>query len=83
MTVARPDLYHVLLRQVPKENIHMNKKITAYEQSETGVTISCADNTTYHGDILVGADNALSAVRQHLYKEFKERGLLSASDDVA
>ncbi|KAF9320544.1 hypothetical protein BG003_005727 [Podila horticola] len=39
------------------------------------------DNTTYHGNILVGADGAHSAVRQHLFKILKAKNLLPASDE--
>ncbi|KAG0026442.1 hypothetical protein BGZ82_009469 [Podila clonocystis] len=80
--VSRPDLYDLLLRQIPKENIHMNKKVLSFLQSENGVLIRCADNSTHEGDILIGADGAYSAVRQHLYSELKKEKKLPASDDV-
>ncbi|KAG0333475.1 hypothetical protein BG000_009119 [Podila horticola] len=47
------------------------------------VMVRCSDNSTYHGDILVGADGAYSAVRQHLFKELKAKNKLPRSDDVA
>ncbi|KAF9314549.1 hypothetical protein BG003_004066 [Podila horticola] len=81
MIVARPDLYDLLLRQVPQENIHMGKKVLSFEQNDLGVMIRCNDNTTYHGDILVGADGAHSAVRQHLFKVLKAKKLLPSSDE--
>ncbi|KFH66033.1 hypothetical protein MVEG_08134 [Podila verticillata NRRL 6337] len=81
--VARPDLYNILLRQVPKENIHMGKKVLWLLQNDEGVMIKCADNQTHHGDILVGADGAYSAVRQQLFKTLKDKDLLPESDDVA
>ncbi|KAG0362309.1 hypothetical protein BG005_006139 [Podila minutissima] len=80
--VARPELYNILLRQIPKEKIHMSKKVLSFMQNEDGVMIRCADNQTHHGDILVGADGAHSAVRQHLYKELKQKKKLPSSDDV-
>lgn len=39
------------------------------------------DNKTHHGDILVGADGAYSAVCQHLYKVLKAKNLLPASGE--
>lgn len=60
----------------------MNKKVLSFMQNNDGVMIRCADNQTHHGDILVGADGAYSAVRQHLYKDLKVKKLLPKSDDV-
>ncbi|KAF9293584.1 hypothetical protein BGZ74_011640 [Mortierella antarctica] len=80
--VARPDLYDLLLRQIPEEKILMNKKVLSFMQNNDGVMIRCSDNQTHHGDILVGADGAYSAVRQYLYKDLKAKKMLPKSDDV-
>ncbi|KFH72180.1 hypothetical protein MVEG_02471 [Podila verticillata NRRL 6337] len=79
--VARPDLYDLFLRQVPKENILMGKRVFNFEQSDFGVMIRCNDNKTHHGNILVGADGAHSVVRQHLFKVLKHKNLLPLSDE--
>lgn len=39
-----------------------------------------SDNTTIHGDILVGADGAHSSVRQHLYETLEKQGQLPKTD---
>lgn len=44
--------------------------------------VTCFDNTSYHGEILVGADGPYSAVRQNLFKAFKEKHKLPSSNDV-
>ncbi|GJJ74645.1 hypothetical protein EMPS_07003 [Entomortierella parvispora] len=77
---ARPDFYALLQSRVPAEKIHFNKKVLSMQQNKEGVMIRCADGTTYHGDILVGADGAYSAVRQHLYRTLKDQGVLPESD---
>ncbi|KAF9376536.1 hypothetical protein CPB97_010742, partial [Podila verticillata] len=83
LIVSRADLYALLLRQIPKENILMNKKVLSFLQGENGVMIRCSDDSTYDGDILVGADGAYSAVRQQMYADFKKESRLPSSDDVA
>ncbi|KAF9212419.1 hypothetical protein BGZ59_006782 [Podila verticillata] len=81
LIVARPDLHDLLLRQVPKDNINMGKKMLSFDQNDQGVTIRCSDESTYHGDILVGADGAHSVVREHLFKLLKGNNQLPRSDD--
>ncbi|KAG0325826.1 hypothetical protein BG000_001654 [Podila horticola] len=78
--VARPDLHELLLRQIPKENILMNKKMVSFQQDARGVTIHCADGTSYGGDVLVGADGTYSSVRENLYRDLKAKGKLPNSD---
>ncbi|KAF9326771.1 hypothetical protein BG006_009833 [Podila minutissima] len=56
--------------------------MASFIQGENGVMIRCTDNSTYEGDILVGADGAHSAVRQHMYSGLKQAKKLPASDDV-
>ncbi|KAG0343935.1 hypothetical protein BG005_002114 [Podila minutissima] len=76
----RPALYDWLLSKIPASKIHMGKKILAIQQSEEGVKMRCSDNTGYTGDILIGADGAYSGVRQSLYKQLDQQGLLPEED---
>ncbi|KAG0342028.1 hypothetical protein BG000_007221 [Podila horticola] len=80
--VSRPELYSLLLKQIPPEYIHMGKKVLWFNQDEDGVTIRTWDKKYHHGDILVGADGSYSAVRQNLYKSLKDKGVLPPSDDT-
>ncbi|KAF9995815.1 hypothetical protein BGZ80_000219 [Entomortierella chlamydospora] len=77
---SRPDLYDLLISQVPVEKISFNKKVVWLLQNDEGVMIRTSDNETYHGDILVGADGAHSAVRQNLYKHLAKKNELPACD---
>ncbi|KAG0070031.1 hypothetical protein BGZ90_012783 [Linnemannia elongata] len=76
----RPEFYNLVLSRVPREKIHFSKKVMSMEQNKEGVMIRCSDGTTYHGDILVGADGAYSGVRQALYKRLEKAGTLPTSD---
>ncbi|KAF9082690.1 hypothetical protein BGX29_003680, partial [Mortierella sp. GBA35] len=78
--VSRPQFYDLLLRQVPKERIHLGKKVQSTQQGENGVIIQCTDGSEYGGDILVGADGAYSAVRQNMYAQLKKENKLPPSD---
>lgn len=80
--VERHRFYDLLLRQIPKERIHMNKKLVSTIEMATGVRIVFADGSMAQGDILVGADGAYSTVRQNLYSRLREEKRLPASDDV-
>ncbi|KAI9242273.1 MAG: hypothetical protein BYD32DRAFT_403771 [Podila humilis] len=80
LIMARPNLYALLLSKVPAEKILRNKKIVSVEQDVNGVTVQCADNSTYTGDILIGADGAYSTVKQCMYKDMDEKGLLPKED---
>ncbi|KAF9985652.1 hypothetical protein BGZ75_002698 [Mortierella antarctica] len=77
---ARPEFYDLLRSKIPADKVHMRKKILSIEQNQFGVMIRCSDNTTYHGDILVGADGAYSGVRQALYKTLEKKNQLPKAD---
>ncbi|KAG0033290.1 hypothetical protein BGZ81_008875, partial [Podila clonocystis] len=80
--ISRPDLYDLLFKSVPRERILLGKRVLSCIQNRDSVMVTCSDNTSYHGDILVGADGAYSAVRQNLYKQLKIDKKLPSSDDV-
>ncbi|KAG9071629.1 hypothetical protein KI688_005842 [Linnemannia hyalina] len=80
--VARPKLYELLYKQVPAHKIHLGKRVLITKQTKDNqrVTIQTADNSTYEGDILVGADGAYSAVRQRMYETLQKEGKLPKGD---
>ncbi|KAK3848487.1 MAG: hypothetical protein J3R72DRAFT_2759 [Linnemannia gamsii] len=80
---ARPELYDMLFKKIPPAKIHMSKKVLSFQQNHEGVMLRFSDNTTVHGDILVGADGAHSSIRQHLYKTLDKEGLLPKADTKA
>ncbi|KAF9353025.1 hypothetical protein BGX34_011843 [Mortierella sp. NVP85] len=79
---SRPDMYQLILSQIPSERLHLNKKIVSVQQNvHQGVSIRCADGTEHQGDILVGADGAYSTVRHHMFEDVRQKNELPASDD--
>ncbi|KAF9545546.1 hypothetical protein EC957_010855 [Mortierella hygrophila] len=81
--IARPALHDLLFRQIPKDRMHMGKKILSTDdQGDNGITVTFSDGATASGDILIGADGAYSAVRQNLFKRLKTHNKLPAADDV-
>ncbi|KAI9231213.1 MAG: hypothetical protein BYD32DRAFT_442020 [Podila humilis] len=81
--ISRPQLYELLFSSIPRERILLGKRILSFTQNQSNVIIECSDNSSYYGDILVGADGAYSAVRQQLYKHLKADHKLPSSDDVS
>lgn len=73
----------MLYKLIPPHKIHLSKKVFSFQQNHEGVMLRFSDNTTIHGDILVGADGAHSAVRQHLHKTLDKQGLLPKADTKA
>ncbi|KAF9537001.1 hypothetical protein EC957_009053 [Mortierella hygrophila] len=78
--VPRPQIYDLILRQIPEERVHLGKKVLSMEQGGNGVLIRFSDSSEAEGDILVGADGAYSAVRQGMYEKLKKTNKLPASD---
>ncbi|KAF9896715.1 hypothetical protein BX616_006890, partial [Lobosporangium transversale] len=77
---TRPEFHALLYSHIPKEKVVFSKRVLSLEQNEIGVMLRMADGSTYHGDIVVGADGAYSGVRQGLYKHLDRKGFLPASD---
>ncbi|KAF9091890.1 hypothetical protein BGX29_002362 [Mortierella sp. GBA35] len=77
---SRPELYEIIRSRVPEEKVLMNKKVSSIKKTDTGVEVTCSDNTTYDGHILIGADGAYSTVRQKLYAEMEAEGVLPHAD---
>jgi len=66
LCMHRGDLHDALASVVPKENIHLSKKLTGLNQKNGGVTLSFADGTKAQADAVIGADGVHSLVRDIL-----------------
>ncbi|KAG0286960.1 hypothetical protein BGZ96_009054 [Linnemannia gamsii] len=82
LVFSRPELYEILLRQVPQDRISFNKRILSMRESIGGTRIYCSDNSIYEGDIVIGADGAYSAVRQNMHKMMETNGAVAPVHDI-
>ncbi|KAF9348866.1 hypothetical protein BGX34_002202 [Mortierella sp. NVP85] len=80
MSHQKQVLYELLRQQIPDNRISYGKKVLRMSEKNNKVYIHCSDNSTYEGDILVGADGAYSGVRQSLYRQLDEKGVLPKDD---
>ncbi|KAG0010616.1 hypothetical protein BGZ80_001314 [Entomortierella chlamydospora] len=80
LVFSRPRFHEILLKRVPEHKIGFNKNALRIEEKEEKVHVHCSDNTSYAGDILVGADGAYSKVRQSMYGLMDEKGILPKAD---
>ncbi|KAL4886170.1 hypothetical protein BJY04DRAFT_213702 [Aspergillus karnatakaensis] len=69
----RGHLHSALLEHVPRESIHLGKKLVCAETDDKGVTLRFEDGTTARGDILIGADGLKSKVRQSFIPDYTLR----------
>ncbi|KAG0380485.1 hypothetical protein BGX24_007841 [Mortierella sp. AD032] len=83
LVFSRPELYDVLLRQIPKDRISFNKRILTMRKCIDGTRIYCSDNSIYEGDIVVGADGAYSSVRHNMHKMMENDGVPVLKDNKA
>ncbi|KAF9436496.1 hypothetical protein BGZ76_003751 [Entomortierella beljakovae] len=79
---SRPDFYEILRKRIPADKISFKKKVLDIKEEKEKVTIRCSDDTTYTGDILIGADGAYSAVRQAMYKQMGDKGIRLPKEDL-
>ncbi|KAG0231579.1 hypothetical protein B0O80DRAFT_451953 [Mortierella sp. GBAus27b] len=79
-TVQRTEFCEILASNMKQERIKWGQYVLEIVSGDAGVQCRCANGHVEQGDILVGADGAHSAVRQNLYKNLKEKGLLPKCD---
>ena len=68
-TVHRADLHALLLRAVqaePRVSLHLESRFAAYEDHDSGLSVTCESGAVYRANALVGADGLWSRVRTEL-----------------
>ncbi|TDQ51621.1 salicylate hydroxylase [Actinorugispora endophytica] len=76
-TVLRSDLHAALLSAVPAGSVRTGYYVTDVLDAADSITLRCADGREVHGDVVIGADGAHSAVRGALSPEAHQRSRLS------
>ena len=62
--MQRYNLLRVLSEDLPdKTKLHTSKSVTDINHGDNGVTVQCADGSSYSGDIVVGTDGVHSIVK--------------------
>src|SRR5258707_1418857 len=64
LCMHRADLHEALAAEVPREIIHLDKKLVGLEQTADQVTLAFADGTRAEADAVIGADGVHSVVRE-------------------
>ncbi|KAF9396804.1 hypothetical protein BGX21_009406 [Mortierella sp. AD011] len=83
LVTTRSDLLSLLVSHIPEKKIYFSKRIVAFMANKEFVVIRCADDESYKGEILVGADGAFSKIRELLYHQLAKKGILPRSDAAA
>ena len=90
--VARTDLQQMLLTALGEDEVHLNSKCVAVEQTAESATAIFDTGHRATGDIVVGADGTHSTVREHVLGHPTERryagyvnwnGLVKADEKLA
>ncbi|KAF9433488.1 hypothetical protein BGZ76_009400 [Entomortierella beljakovae] len=82
MVMSRPELHEYLLSKIPPGKLTTGKRVIDISETSTDVTVTCMDETTYVGTMVIGADGAYSATRQIIYQKLKEVNLLPEADKL-
>ncbi|KAI8599224.1 hypothetical protein EDD21DRAFT_380395, partial [Dissophora ornata] len=82
MVMSRPDLHEFLLAKIPAGRLTTGKRVIDISETQSEVTVTCMDETTYVGHLVIGADGAYSATRQIMYQKLTDRGMLPEGDKM-
>ncbi|GIK04356.1 hypothetical protein Aspvir_008437 [Aspergillus viridinutans] len=67
--LERQQLLQILYQSFPRRSdIHVGKTVIRVDQGDDGVMVYTKDGSTYHGDLVVGADGVHSCVRAQMWR---------------
>ncbi|OUR94890.1 hypothetical protein A9Q87_00950 [Flavobacteriales bacterium 34_180_T64] len=73
VAIHRATLHEILLNQIGKTPIHLNKKLKQLEQHNGLVTLNFEDGTIHQAEIVIGADGIHSKVRKSIFSNTELR----------
>jgi len=73
VAIHRATLHEVLLSELSKIPLHLNKKLKKLEERTEGIQLQFWDGSTHQAEIVIGADGIHSGVRQSIFPQSKER----------
>ncbi len=62
----RADLHAAIMSVVPASVVHLNRKLTSFDQHDNGVTLAFTDGSRETADAVIAADGVHSPVREQL-----------------
>jgi salicylate hydroxylase len=65
--VHRADLLNILASGLDPARLHLNHRLAAIEERQSGITLSFANGVTRQADVVIGADGVHSFIRRALY----------------
>ena len=69
----RARLLDLFASSIPSENVHFNKRLLSYAQTDDIVELKFEDGTNDKADALIGADGVNSIVRKQILKSHMGR----------
>ncbi|GAD94007.1 hypothetical protein PVAR5_2627 [Paecilomyces variotii No. 5] len=84
ISIARRDVIRVLYERLKdKSKVHPNQRVKDVLSTESGVTLTTEDGSTWTGSIVVGADGVRSAVRREMWRVAgEEKSDLPGAEDA-
>lgn len=75
--LARKSILEILYKHLGdrQDAVLTGRKVISVEHFDTHVAVNCADGSSFHGDLVVGADGVRSIVRQLMWSHMNSRGL--------
>ncbi|KAI0187297.1 hypothetical protein EV127DRAFT_393552 [Xylaria flabelliformis] len=81
----RPELVKIMYEGLPpeaKKKVLTQKKVVKIDQDKETVLVSCADGSSYSGNIVIGADGVHSRTREQLRQAMIRAGQEAECDDL-